>query len=66
MGIGIVLAVVGIVSIAFSAKQAVELNCPHCGGKVVPRVTSSTSQLYLSKAEGEGGPAQEETKGTED
>jgi DNA-directed RNA polymerase subunit RPC12/RpoP len=53
MGVGIALAVVGIVSIAFSARQAVELNCPYCGGKVVPRVKSSTSHLYLSKGEEE-------------
>jgi hypothetical protein len=51
MGVGIALAVVGIVSIVFSARQAVELDCPHCGGKVVPRVKSSTSHLYLSKGE---------------
>jgi len=51
MGVGIALAVVGIVSIGFSARQAVELDCPHCGGKVVPRVKSSTSHLYLSKGE---------------
>jgi len=52
MGVGIALAVVGIVSIAFTARQGVDLECPHCGGKIVPRVKSSTSQLYLSK-EGE-------------
>ena len=51
MGVGIALVVVGIVSIVFSARQAVELDCPHCGGKVVPRVKSSTSHLYLSKNE---------------
>jgi len=49
MGVGIALAVVGIVSIAFTARQGVDLECPHCGGKIVPRVKSSTSQLYLSK-----------------
>ena len=49
MGVGIALAVVGIVSIAFTARQSVDLECPHCGGKIVPRVKSSTSQLYLSK-----------------
>jgi DNA-directed RNA polymerase subunit RPC12/RpoP len=51
MGVGIALAVVGIVSIIFSARQDLELDCPHCGGKVVPRVKSSTSHLYLSKGE---------------
>ena len=49
MGVGIALVVVGIVSIVFSMRQDVELDCPHCGGKVVPRVKSSTSHLYLSK-----------------
>jgi len=49
MGVGIALAVVGIVSIVFSARQAVELDCPHCGAKVMPRVKSSTSHLYLTK-----------------
>jgi NO-binding membrane sensor protein with MHYT domain len=53
MGVGIALAVVGIVSLVFSARQAVELDCPHCGGKVVPRVQSSTSHLYLSTVEKE-------------
>jgi hypothetical protein len=78
LGVGIALVVVGIVSIAFSMRQDVELNCPHCGGKVTPRVKSSTSQLYLATVEeeeqGEGkeggdeggaGSAQEETKGPE-
>jgi hypothetical protein len=69
MGVGVALAVVGIVSIGFSTRQAVELDCPHCGGKVVPRVKSSTSHLYLTTVEegeeGEGevaGSAQEETR----
>ena len=51
VGVGIALAVVGIVSIVFSARQAVELDCPHCGAKVMPRVKSSTSHLYLTKEE---------------
>jgi hypothetical protein len=51
MGVGIALAVVGIVSIAFTARQGIDLDCPHCGGKIVPRVKSSTSQLYLIKGE---------------
>ncbi len=68
MAVGIALAVVGIVSIAFSMRQDIELNCPHCGGKVVPRVKSSTSELYLSKEEEEeaAGSAEEETKTPED
>jgi hypothetical protein len=49
MGVGIALAVVGIVSIAVTARQDIDLECPHCGGKLVPRVKSSTSQLYLLK-----------------
>ena len=72
MGVGIALVVVGIVSIIFSVRQDVDLDCPHCGGKVVPRVKSSTSHLYLTKVEEEeegegemGGSAQEETKGPE-
>jgi len=66
------LAVVGIVSVVFSIRQDVYLDCPHCGGKVVPRVKSSTSHLYLTTAEGEqevrgesAGSAQEETKSPE-
>jgi len=67
MGVGIALAVVGIVSIVFSARQAVELHCPHCGGKIVPRVTSSTSHLYLSKGEEKAVvSAEKEAKGPED
>lgn len=53
MGVGIALIVVGIVSIGFTARQAVDLDCPHCGGKIVPRVKSSTSHLYLSKGDEE-------------
>ena len=53
MGVGIALAVVGIVSIAFTARQGVDLECPYCGGKIIPRVKSSTSQLYLTKEEEE-------------
>ena len=67
MGVGIALAVVGIVSIGFSARQAVEMRCPHCGGKIVPRVTSSTSHLYLSKGEEETvGSAEKEAKSPKD
>ena len=51
MGVGIALAVVGIVSIILTSRQTVGMLCPHCGGKIVPRVKSSTSQLYLSKGE---------------
>jgi DNA-directed RNA polymerase subunit RPC12/RpoP len=72
MGVGIALVVVGIVSIVFSMRQDVELDCPHCGGKVVPRVKSSTSHLYLTTVEGKGegkgevtDSAHEETKGPE-
>jgi cell division protein FtsW (lipid II flippase) len=45
MSVGIALAVVGIVSIFSSAKQADELQCPYCGGKVAPRVKSGTTQI---------------------
>ncbi|MGQ9546287.1 MAG: hypothetical protein ACUVTR_03865 [Dehalococcoidia bacterium] len=71
-GVGIALAVVGIVSIFFSARQADETECPYCGGKVVPRVKSSTSELYLTRVEEHKGekegpaPAQEEAKTPED
>jgi len=67
--------VVGIVSIVFSMRQDVELDCPHCGGKVVPRVKSSTSHLYLTtmeeeeeeeEEEKEAGPTEEGTKSPED
>lgn len=67
MGVGIALAVVGIVSIIFTSRQTVGMLCPHCGGKIVPRVKSSTSQLYLSKGEEiVAGSAEEEAKGPED
>ena len=67
MAVGIALAVVGIISIGFTARQVVEMQCPHCGEKVVPRVKSSTSHLYLSKGEEEAaGSPEEETKSPED
>ena len=62
MGVGIALAVVGIISIGFTARQAVEMQCPHCGGKIVPRVKSSTSHLYLATEEEE----KEKAEGPED
>jgi hypothetical protein len=65
MGVGIALVVVGVVSIIFTARQDIELDCPHCGGKVVPRVQSSTSHLYLTKVEEAAGSAEEEKKGPE-
>jgi len=65
MGVGIALVVVGIVSIVFTARQGVELDCPHCGGKIVPRVTSSTSHLYLSKGDEKAGSTEEGTKTSE-
>jgi DNA-directed RNA polymerase subunit RPC12/RpoP len=64
MGVGIALVVVGIVSIVFTTRQDVELDCPHCGGKVVPRVQSSTSHLYLTTVEEEGKEEEEEEKET--
>jgi len=67
MGVGIALAVVGIVSIILTSRQTVGMLCPHCGGKIVPRVKSSTSQLYLTKGEEiVAGSAEEEAKGPED
>jgi len=67
MGVGIALAVVGIISVIFTTRQTVGMLCPHCGGKIVPRVKSSTSHLYLTKGEEiVGGPAEEEAKGPED
>jgi DNA-directed RNA polymerase subunit RPC12/RpoP len=67
MGVGIALAVVGIASIAFTARQTDELHCPYCGGKIVPRVKSSTSELYLTTEEEEGEEEEEEEeKGPED
>ena len=72
MGVGIALVVVGIVSVVFSMRQDVELDCPYCGGKVVPRVKSSSSHLYLTTVEGREqgkgeamGSAEEETKSPE-
>jgi NO-binding membrane sensor protein with MHYT domain len=53
MGVGIALVVVGIISIGFTARQPVELSCPHCGQTIVPRVKSNTSHLYLSIEEEE-------------
>jgi len=68
MGVGIALAVVGLVSITFSTKQTVELCCPYCEGKIVPRVKSNTSELYLATGEGEeeGKRKKEEVEGPED
>jgi hypothetical protein len=72
MGVGIALVVVGVVSVVFSTRQDVYLDCPHCGGKVVPRVKSSTSHLYLTTVEGKdegkcetAGSTEEGTKGPE-
>jgi hypothetical protein len=66
-GAGIVLVVVGVISMGLSASQAVEMRCPHCGGKIVPRVKSGTNHLYLSKGEEEKvSPAKEEAKSPED
>jgi hypothetical protein len=67
MGVGIALAIVGIISIILTSRQTVGMLCPHCGGKIVPQVKSSTSQLYLTKGEEIAvGPAEEEAKDPED
>ena len=67
MGVGIALAVVGIVSIILTSRQTVGMLCPHCGGKILPCVKSSTSQLYLTKGdEIVGSPAEEGVKSPED
>jgi DNA-directed RNA polymerase subunit RPC12/RpoP len=49
MGVGIASVVVEIISVAFSMRQDVHLDCPHCGGKAISRMKSSTSHLYLTK-----------------
>ncbi|MEE8619670.1 MAG: hypothetical protein V3T06_01110 [Dehalococcoidia bacterium] len=66
MGVGIALAVVGLVSIVFSMKQNIELSCPYCGGKIAPRVKSSTSELYLGTGEEEGEGEEEEKEKEEE
>ena len=68
MGVGIALAVVGLISIVFSTKQTIDLCCPYCGGKIVPRVKSSTSELYLGTEEvtGEGKREEEKTEDSKD
>jgi hypothetical protein len=67
MGVGIALAIVGIISIILTSRQTVGMLCPHCGGKIVPRVKSNTSQLYLTKGEEiVVGPSEEEAKSPED
>jgi hypothetical protein len=63
MVVGIALAIVGVVSISFSTKQPIELDCPYCSGKIVPRVKSSTSHLYLAKPEPEEEYEEEEGEG---
>jgi DNA-directed RNA polymerase subunit RPC12/RpoP len=67
--VGIALVVVGVVSIIFTMKQPTEMQCPHCGGRIAPRVKPDTSHLYLAKAEEEeeqSAPAAEEEKASED
>jgi DNA-directed RNA polymerase subunit RPC12/RpoP len=64
MAVGIALAIVGVVSIAFSTRQQADVVCPYCGGKMVPRVKSSTSELYLSKYEEEEKDMEEEAAGS--
>jgi uncharacterized membrane protein len=66
MGVGIALVLVGIVSVVFSMRQDVHLDCPHCGGGVVPRVKSSTSHLYLTTVEGKDEGKRETAGSTED
>ncbi len=64
MGVGTALVVVGIVSVGFTVRQATEMVCPHCGGRVTPRVKPDTSHLYLTRVEDEkaGIDAQTETE----
>ena len=50
MGLGIVILVVGFVSIGFTATQATEMLCPYCNKKIVPRVKLGSGHLYLSTA----------------
>jgi hypothetical protein len=37
MGAGIALPI-GMVSVVFSMRQDVHLDCPHCDGKAIPRM----------------------------
>ena len=69
-GVGIALVVVGVVSIAFTVRQPTEMHCPHCGGRIMPRVKPDTSHSYLSTADEEdkptAAPVAEEEKAPED
>jgi len=51
MGVGIVILVLGLVSIGFTATQATDMLCPYCNKKIVPRVKSGSGHLYLSRKE---------------
>jgi len=50
VGLGILILVVGFVSIGFTATQATEMLCPYCNKKIVPRVKLGSGHLYLSTA----------------
>ena len=51
VGLGILILVVGFVSIGFTATQATDMPCPYCNKKIVPRVKSGSGHLYLSRKE---------------
>jgi len=51
MSLGILILVLGLVGIGFTATQATEMPCPYCNKKIVPRVKSGSGHLYFSRKE---------------
>jgi hypothetical protein len=52
MGVGIALVAAGIVSLVFSTRQDVYLDCAHCGGTVIPRVGQARAICILPQQKG--------------
>jgi hypothetical protein len=51
--LGILLIVVGLAGIGFYASQPIELPCPHCGEKIVPRRQGFKDHLHLARPDEE-------------
>lgn len=49
VAVGILLSLLTISSIGFTATQPKEISCPHCGQKMTPKVKLGSGHLHLEK-----------------
>ena len=50
-GLGILILLLSLVNIGFTATQPTKIPCPYCHEKVLPKVRMGTGHLHLSRSD---------------